>query len=67
MVNYIWVFLAASGIIYAMWNGTMDEVNEAIFNSADDAVMLTISLISVLVFWLGLMKIARGSRIIKTS
>ncbi|TCT25623.1 spore maturation protein A [Melghiribacillus thermohalophilus] len=65
MVNYIWVFLAASGIIYAMWNGTMDEVNEAIFNSADDAVMLTISLISVLVFWLGLMKIAEEAGLLK--
>ncbi|SDL64898.1 nucleoside recognition domain-containing protein [Sediminibacillus halophilus] len=58
MVNYIWAAMAVIGIIYAMFNGTMEEVNEALFESADDAVMLSIGLISVLVFWLGLMKVA---------
>ncbi len=57
MVNLIWVAMAALGIFYAMINGTMEEVNEALFESADDAVMLSIGLISVLVFWLGLMRI----------
>ncbi|KGX85961.1 nucleoside recognition domain-containing protein [Pontibacillus litoralis] len=61
MVNIIWVLMAVIGIIYAMFFGTMDDVNEAIFQSADDAVMLSISLVSVLVFWLGLMRIAEES------
>ncbi len=65
MVNYIWVGLAAIGIIYAMFNGTMEEVNEAIFKSTDDAVMLSIGLISVLVFWIGLMKIAEEAGLLK--
>jgi spore maturation protein A len=65
MVNLIWVFLAASGIIFAMFNGTMEEVNEAIFSSADDAVMLSISLISVLVFWIGMMKIAEEAGLLR--
>ncbi|WP_102027155.1 nucleoside recognition domain-containing protein [Salirhabdus sp. Marseille-P4669] len=65
MVNLIWVFLAATGIIFAMFNGTMDEVNEAIFKSADDAVMLAIGLISVLVFWIGLMRIAEEAGLLK--
>ncbi|MBO8154907.1 MAG: spore maturation protein [Bacillaceae bacterium] len=65
MVNLIWVSLAVIGIVYAMWNGTMDEVNEAIFKSADEAVMLSISLISVLVFWLGLMRIAEEAGLLK--
>lgn len=58
MVNIIWALMAIIGIVYAMFNGTMDEVNSAIFISANDAVMLTLSLVSVLVFWLGIMKIA---------
>ncbi|WP_082233951.1 nucleoside recognition domain-containing protein [Halobacillus massiliensis] len=58
MVNLIWVFLAVSGIIYAAFNGTMGEVNEAIFKTLDESVMITLSLLGVLVFWLGLMKIA---------
>jgi spore maturation protein A len=65
MVNIIWAFMAIIGIIYAMFNGTMDEVNKAVFESANEAVTLSIGLISVLVFWLGIMKIAEESGILK--
>ncbi|AUJ26368.1 MULTISPECIES: nucleoside recognition domain-containing protein [Virgibacillus] len=64
MVNIIWVSMAAIGIIYAMLNGTMDQVNEAIFSSASEAVTLSIGLISVLVFWLGIMKVAEKAGIL---
>jgi len=57
--------MASVGIIYAMFNGTMDEVNKAIFESADEAVTLSLGLISVLVFWLGIMKIAEEAGILK--
>ncbi|MBP3039010.1 spore maturation protein [Bacillaceae bacterium Marseille-Q3522] len=65
MVNYIWVFLTLFGIIFAMVNGTMSEVNEAIFSGAKEAVTLCIGLISVLVFWIGLMKIAEDAGLLK--
>ncbi|KGP70930.1 nucleoside recognition domain-containing protein [Pontibacillus yanchengensis] len=65
MVNIIWVMMAVIGILYAMFNGTMGDVNKALFESADDAVMLSISLISVLVFWIGLMKIAEASGLLE--
>lgn len=65
MVNLIWVAMAALGIVYAMMNGTMEDVNAALFKSADDAVMLSISLVSVLVFWLGLMKIAEEAGLLE--
>ncbi|KGX92209.1 spore maturation protein [Pontibacillus halophilus JSM 076056 = DSM 19796] len=65
MVNYIWVGMAVIGIFYAMLTGRMEDVNEALFKSADDAVMLSISLISVLVFWLGLMRIAEVSGLLR--
>lgn len=58
MVNLIWAFLAVFGITYAAFNGTMEEVNKAIFSTLDEAIMITISLAGVLIFWLGLMKIA---------
>ncbi|MFC7371196.1 nucleoside recognition domain-containing protein [Fictibacillus iocasae] len=58
MVNYIWVGLMVTGFITAALNGTMDKVNEALFTSAKEAVTLSIGMVSVLVFWLGLMKIA---------
>jgi spore maturation protein A len=61
MVNYIWVFMMVIGIVFGMINGTMNEVNEAIFKGAKEAVTLCIGLISILVFWLGMMKIAEDS------
>jgi len=56
--------MAIIGIVYAMFNGTMDEVNQALFESADEAVTLSIKLISILVFWLGIMKIAEKAGIL---
>lgn len=65
MVNIIWAAMAVIGIIFAMVNGTMDEVNEAIFEGAKEAVTLCIGLISVLVFWLGIMRIAEDAGLLK--
>lgn len=65
MVNYIWALMAIIGIVYAIFNGTMSEVNEAIFSSAQDAVQLSLGLISILVFWLGIMKIAEKANILR--
>lgn len=65
MINLIWACMAMIGIIYAMVNGTMAEVNQALFESANEAVTLTIGLVSMLVFWLGFMKIAVESGILR--
>ncbi|WP_042223550.1 nucleoside recognition domain-containing protein [Oceanobacillus manasiensis] len=65
MVNYIWAGMAIIGIIYAMFAGTMDKVNEAIFQSSSEAVTLSIGLISVLVFWLGIMRVAEKAGILQ--
>lgn len=59
MVNYIWVGLTVVGIIFAIINGTMEEVNKALFDGAKEAVTISIGLISILVFWLGVMRIAQ--------
>lgn len=65
MVNLIWVFMTVFGIVFAMFNGTMDKVNEAVFSGAQEAVTLCIGLISILVFWLGMMKIAEDAGLLK--
>ena len=61
MVNYIWVVMTLIGLGFAMVNGTMAEVNEAVFTGAKEAVALCIGLISILVFWLGMMRIAEDA------
>jgi len=53
------------GLIYAMLNGTINEVNVAIFESAKEAVTICIGLVSVLVFWLGMMRVAEAAQLLK--
>ncbi|MCM3713678.1 spore maturation protein [Alkalihalobacillus oceani] len=66
MINKIWVAMLVIGIGFAAVNGRMAEVNEAIFAGAKDAVTICLGLISILVFWLGLMKIAQVAGLLRT-
>ncbi|MBY0096501.1 nucleoside recognition domain-containing protein [Mesobacillus maritimus] len=65
MVNYIWVGMTIIGLVFAAVNGTMSEVNEAVFKGAQEAVTLCIGLISILVFWLGMMRIAENAGLLE--
>ncbi|MET3504534.1 nucleoside recognition domain-containing protein [Halalkalibacter oceani] len=65
MINKIWVAMLVIGIGFAAVNGRMAEVNEAIFAGAKDAVTICLGLISILVFWLGLMKIAQVAGLLR--
>jgi spore maturation protein A len=66
MVNFIWLALIVIGIAVAAVNGKMDAVNEAAFEGAKTGVTISFGLISVLVFWLGLMKIAETAGLLKS-
>ncbi|MCM3097339.1 nucleoside recognition domain-containing protein [Priestia megaterium] len=61
MVNIIWMLLTIIGIVFAIINGKIGHVNKAIFQGAGEAVTISIGLISVLVFWLGMMNIAQSA------
>ncbi|UMZ73902.1 nucleoside recognition domain-containing protein [Natranaerofaba carboxydovora] len=65
MVNYIWLFFIVGGILFSLFNGNIDDVTNALFNSADEAVNLSIGLISIMSFWLGIMKIIEKSGLIR--
>ncbi len=65
MINKIWMSMLVFGIAFAAVNGRMEEVNEAIFASAKEAVTICFGLISILAFWLGLMKIAEASGLLQ--
>ncbi len=65
MINIIWLFLLASGIVYAGWQGNIDIVTKSALNSADAAVVLSLKLVGVMSLWLGIMKIAENAGVIK--
>ena len=58
MVNFIWLFFIAAGFVYAAIHGKIEVVTSALFDGAKSGVSVSFGLISVLVFWLGLMRIA---------
>src|SRR5690606_14308428 len=65
MVNFIWLFFIVCGFIVGAINGRMEEVTAAAFEGAKTGVSVCIGLISVLVFWLGLMKIAEQAGLLQ--
>jgi spore maturation protein A len=65
MVNWIWLFFIVSGLLVAAWNGKIDQVTLAAFEGAKTGVTVCFGLISILVFWLGLMRIAEDSGLLK--
>ncbi len=64
MLNYIWLFFILSAIILGAINGRLEDVTDAAFTSAGKAVTLSIGLIGLMAFWLGIMKIAEDSELI---
>ena len=65
MINVIWLVLMACGIIYAGINGRIEVVTASAISAAKSAVELSINLIGVMCLWLGIMKIAELSGLIK--
>jgi spore maturation protein A len=61
MVNWIWLFFITVGFLFAAVNGRIDLVTEALFDGAKSGVTVCFGLISILVFWLGIMRIAEQS------
>jgi spore maturation protein A len=59
VVNYIWLFMLISGVIAAAMQGQMDLVTAAALKGAKEGVAVCFGLISILVFWQGMMRIAQ--------
>jgi spore maturation protein A len=65
MINYIWLFMLLSGVVAAIAQGRVDLVTTASLNGAKEAVAVCIGLISILVFWLGMMRIAQDAGLLE--
>ena len=64
-MNYLWGFMILIGVIFAAFNGTLPEVTEAAVSSAKEAVALCITMMGVMSFWVGIMRIAENAGIIE--
>jgi spore maturation protein A len=64
MVNFIWLFFIVAGFLVAAIHGNVEAVTEAAFNGAKSGVSVCFGLISIMVFWLGMMRIAEDAGIL---
>ena len=64
-MNHLWGFMIVIGVVYAAFHGTLPEVTEAAIGSAKEAVTLSIAMMGVMSFWVGIMRIAENAGIIQ--
>lgn len=64
-MNYIFIFLILISFICAAINGTMADTMNEILKSSQKAVEISLSLIGIMAFWLGIVNIAKNSGLIE--
>lgn len=61
MINYIWFGIIVLGIIVGIFTGKGAEISNGIIDSAEGTTKFIISMIGIMCFWSGVMKIAENS------
>ena len=63
-MNYLWSSMIGVGIVYGALTGNISEVTNAALESSKEAVTLCITMLGVMSFWMGMMRIAENSGMI---
>ena len=63
-MNYIFLLLISISLIIGFVNGRLEEINTSLLTSCNIAVKIAFSLIGIMAFWLGIMRIAEKAGII---
>ena len=64
-MNYIFYFLIVFSIVIGAINGRLQEVINAVMSGTELSVKVAFSLIGIMAFWLGIMKIAEKSGLVQ--
>ena len=65
MLNWVWLGLILGGLVYAGFTGQMQAVTDEIYASARGAVDLVFGLVGIMVFLLGLLRVARDGGLLR--
>ena len=65
MLNFIWPVFIIISIIYGILSGNLEQLNNSVFNGAQEAVTTSITLLGSLCLWNGIMNIAENTKFIK--
>lgn len=63
-MNWIWFGLFMTGILVAAATGRIHDVTGGVLNGAKGGVEISLGLISIIAFWLGMMKIAEQAGLV---
>ena len=66
MLNLIWPVFIIISFSYAIFSGNVEMLNKSIFESVEDAVKLSITMLGTMCLWTGIINIASNTNIIKT-
>ncbi|MGL4451297.1 MAG: nucleoside recognition domain-containing protein [Sarcina sp.] len=61
MINYIWFGIITIGIVVGLITGQGPEISNGIIESVDGTTKFIISMVGIMCFWSGVMKIAENS------
>ncbi len=64
-MNYIWIGLIILSIAVGAYTGSLDAVVEAMLTSCKKAVEISLGLVGIMAFWLGIMKIAQQTGLVQ--
>ena len=64
-MNYVFLILMAGSLIIGIFNGTIGNVTNSMLEACDNAVKIAFSLIGIMAFWLGMMRIAERAGLVK--
>ena len=67
MLNVLWAGMIFAGMLFAACTGRMDAVTNAALDSSREAVTLCITMMGVMSFWTGMMKIAEEAGVVQTA
>ncbi len=65
MINKVWASFIVVGILYSILTGNVELINNEVLKCTKDALDLSIQIFPVMALWLGLMKIAEVSGLLK--
>jgi spore maturation protein A len=65
MLNYVWLGLMLIALVTGFVNDRLTEVTAAAFEMAETAIKIAFGLIGIMAFWLGILKIAEESGLIR--
>ncbi len=63
-MNYIFFILIALSIVIGICNNTLNDVTNSMLSACNLAVKISFSLIGIMAFWLGIMRIAEKSGLV---